>query len=182
MTTLSIRNLTDTTQTTELVRDVTHSHPQWVHEQLGTGGLESAIQSILDTCDVQEFIDAAAKRPDETAYCLDTGIYYAGPLYRLESTYEHAGTTVLDDSAESLGDAYGRHYADEDEAQASADRLTEDQDEDTETPWNYRVVEVRSAVHCAIMDAVKDTEGNTDWCEPPMGEADLNAIGLKLYP
>lgn len=49
-----------TGETEELHRDVCHSHPAWVHAQLGTES-ESDLQHMLDACEIDEYLEHAGK-------------------------------------------------------------------------------------------------------------------------
>ena len=62
-----IRNQNDPTITAELVRDVCHTHPEWVHQQLGTS-TESEIQGILDGTSEHEYALHAGKEDTMGAY------------------------------------------------------------------------------------------------------------------
>ena len=143
MTNLTIRSLEDPTLTATLVRDVCHVHPQWVHDQLGTGS-ESELQSFLDSTSIDEYLDVASllKRWQEPAEAADDlGIYYAGPLYRVSSEYRaDDGTRCWNDTAEALGDYAFRFFADEDEAQAASDDLASDLDDGSTVTYSVEKV------------------------------------------
>lgn len=72
--TLSIRNHNNG-DVSELVRDVTHAHPDWVHAQLGTNS-ESELQHFLDSCDEAEFAKHMGFIDVAGVFMPDTGIRY----------------------------------------------------------------------------------------------------------
>lgn len=145
MTALTIRSLSDANLTATLTRDVTHTHPAWVHAQLGTDS-EVELQGFMDGCDMATYFLAAAAlgRFDSPADAADeAGIYYAGPLYRVTSSFvDRNGVDFWNDTAEALGDCYSRFFDDEDAAQAAADDLASDLDEDSTV--SYSVATVRA--------------------------------------
>lgn len=55
-----------------LVRDVTHVHPDWVHEQLGTQS-EAELQHFLDACDEAEFAKNSGQPDDAGVFMPDEG-------------------------------------------------------------------------------------------------------------
>jgi len=46
----------ETGETCDISRDVTHSHPAWVHTQAGTAS-ESELQAMLDGLNVEDWYD-----------------------------------------------------------------------------------------------------------------------------
>lgn len=142
MITLTIRSLSDQDLTSCLVREVTHTHPAWVHAQLGTED-ESELQSYLDCLEIRPYLE----RPG----CPDAeGIYYAGPVYHIEASYEHDGALLDCSQAEVLGDAFGRLYTDQDEAEAMAYSLQQDvEDSDLDPSTAYSVYEGGRQIYSA---------------------------------
>ena len=67
----------ETGETVTVVRDVTHQHPEWVHEQCGTES-EAEFQQMLDQTNEAEYI----KNPGEEDCA---GVYWEGPTYHVEA-------------------------------------------------------------------------------------------------
>lgn len=134
MANLKIRSLTDSDLTAELVRDVCHVHPAWVHAQMKTES-ESELQSFLDCTNEADYLAAAAKLSrfaDAADAADDVGIYYDGEIWRVTSTYvREDGTECWNDTDEALGDYANTLFADEDQAQLAADDLAGDEESES---------------------------------------------------
>lgn len=116
---LKIKNF-ETGETAQIVRDVTHQHPAWVHEQCGTES-EAEFQQMLDQTSEAEYI----KNPGEEDCA---GVYWDGPVYHVEAWYEEGGQVIGCSTAEVLGDACGIFYGDLEEAKGVADELQDSVD------------------------------------------------------
>lgn len=122
---LKIRNQENKNQTADLVRDVCHTHPAWVHAQLETEG-ESELQGMLDQVDLQEFMRSPG---EEDQY---TGIYWEGEVYRVSATFvDHNGVNCLANDPAQLGDYAYTRFATLFEAEEAAKGLASDEEEDS---------------------------------------------------
>lgn len=113
----------ETNQIATIRRDVSHNHPAWVHEQLGTSS-EVELQSVLDGINVSEFYGAKGHRgPDENGlemfhddlfYIVCCGgedsnelqdrDYAMGQYARVYFTSREAAEEVAEELAEDVGE------------------------------------------------------------------------------
>ena len=118
---LKIRKIDDDAITADLYRDVTASHPQWVHDQIGTES-ESELQLFLDGCEQGEYM----RNPGQAD---DAGIFYDGETFTISAYFEHDGQILDASQAEVIGEAFGMFYANQTDAEDVADALQADLDD-----------------------------------------------------
>ena len=69
MISLTIRNLT-TGETIDLVLDVSHTHPDWVHDQCDTSS-EGDLQAMLDQISYRDYVTSGRDAIDECGIAAD---------------------------------------------------------------------------------------------------------------
>lgn len=135
---LKIRSNEDSNITADLYRDVTSTHPAWVHEQIGTES-ESELQRFLDGCEQGEYM----RNPDQAD---EAGIYFPGPVYRLEASFEQDGQLIDCSQPEVLG-GERKLYDDLDEAIEDAKSLQDDlEDSDLDPSTAYSVRQINGPI------------------------------------
>jgi hypothetical protein len=135
---LKIRSNEDNSVTSDLYRDATSIHPAWVHEQLGTES-ESELQAFLDDCEQGAYL----RNPDEAD---EAGIYFPGPAYRLEASFERDGQLIDCSQPEVLG-GENKLYDDLDEAIEGAMSLQDDLDDsDLDPSTTYSVRQINGQI------------------------------------
>ena len=141
---LKIKNF-ETGETAPVVRDVSHQHPAWVHEQCGTAS-EAEFQQMLDQTSEAEYL----KNPGAEDCA---GVYWDGPVYHVEAWYEESGQVIGCSTAEVLGDACGILYGDLEEAKEAADELQSSvADYELNPATRYSVCEGSREVYVASRD------------------------------
>ena len=118
--------------TADLCRDVTAVHPQWVHDQIGTES-EAELQQFLDACEQNEYM----RNPGQVD---DAGVFYDGEAYTVSAYFERDGQVLDASQAEVIGDAYGRMFAHQSEAEDAADALQSELDDTDLDPSTVYVV------------------------------------------
>ena len=119
-TTITITNH-DTGKVREIHHCVTMTHPQWVHDQLGTSS-EAELQRAIDQRHVFDWYDQTGthRGPDSDGLSMQVP-----NLYSISASLEHDGRLLDASQAEILGDAYGRRYLSEEEAREAAESVIE---------------------------------------------------------
>lgn len=108
---IEITNLT-TAETITIARDVTVTHPQWVHDQLGTES-ESELQDSLSNWSLSDYYDRSGDHKGADEYGVSMIADESDYEYRITDGNAHESADSLDEAESMVEDWYDYLVSDE---------------------------------------------------------------------